>query len=334
MGHKILNLLRVVGVIVLTGSPVLANCPLELSPPKVVVRHGDSVSVNCSTSYRNIDGMGWEATKGSTGFVDGVNVVNWNVASLEDWTISPKCYINPHDIPQCLVTLPVTLYKPPDYVYISLLNHTDPVREGEKYQLQCEVKNVAPVQNLTVTWFKGNELIKSDHYNDSTRTPVNQSFTLSVIPSRYEARFKCVAQLNLDLGPKTSPMADGLNLSVWFPPTFLHPEPETLNLEQGDEITLNCTASGNPTPVYSWQSSADFPEKMKKDQAVLTSLLPGTYNCTASNMLGRNTKQFIIKSTGNRTTFWAIIGCGSVLACLIGIVYVVITRKSGPNSVI
>lgn len=334
MGHKIINLLRAVGVLVLTGCPVLANCPLELSPPRVVVRYGDSVSVNCSTSSVNNDGMGWEATKGGTKLAEGVSEVNWKVASLEDWTISPKCYINPSDIPQCSVTLPVTLYKQPDYVYISLLNHTGPVREGEKYQLQCEVKNVAPVQNLTVTWFKGSESIKSDHYNDLKRSPVNQSFILTVTPSRYEAWFRCEAHLNLDLGPKTSPMADNLNLTVLFPPTFLHPEPETLNLKQGDEITLNCTASGNPTPVYSWQSSVDFPETMEKYQPVLTSPPPGTYNCTASNRLGENTKQFIINSTGNRTTFWAIIGSFLGLVCLIIIGYVFLKNKSGPNTII
>lgn len=334
MGHKTINILRILGVLVLTGCPVLANCPLELRPPRVVVRYGDSVSVNCSTSSVNNDGMGWEATNGSTGLVEGVREVNWKVARLEDWTISPKCYINPHDIDQCSLTLPVTLYKPPDYVNIYLLNHTGPVREGEKYQLQCEVKNVAPVQNLTVTWFKGSESIKSDQHNDLTRTPVNQSFTLAVTPIRYEARFRCEAQLNLDLGHKTSPIADSLHLNVLFPPTFSHPEPETLNLKHGDEVTLNCTASGNPTPVYSWQSAVDSPEKIEKDQLELKSVTPGTYNCTASNIMGSSTKQFIINSTGNRTTFWAIFGSFLGLMLLIIVLYVFFKFKLGPKSII
>ncbi|KAM6957762.1 vascular cell adhesion protein 1-like [Aplochiton taeniatus] len=260
--------------VVLKGSPVLANCPLELSPSSVVVRYGDPVSVNCSTSTSH-DGMGWEATKGSTGLVEGGNEVKWKVSSLEDWTISPKCYINPTAFPQCFVNLPVTLYKPPDDVSISLLDNTSTVREGTKYQLQCKVINVAPVQKLTVTWFKGNELIKLDHYNSLTRTPVNQSFTLTVTPSRYEAQFKCVAQLNLDSEPITSPMADDLNMNVLW-----------------------------------------------------------TYNCTASNNLGSKTKQFIVKSAGNRWTFWAIIGSFLALAVLILSGYVVIKMKSGSDSII
>lgn len=78
---------------------------------------------------------------------------------------------------------------------------------------------------------------------------------------------------------------------------FLSPEPESLELIQGTEITLNCTATGNPTPVYSWQSSRPIQETME-DEAVLTSssLLPGTYTCTASNTLEKKSKQFIVKA--------------------------------------
>lgn len=85
------------------------------------------------------------------------------------------------------------------------------------------------------------------------------------------------------------------------PPAFLSPEPEMLELIVGAEIILNCTATGNPTPVYSWQSSHPIQERME-DEAVFTSssLLPGTYTCTASNKLDKKSKQFIIKakSTG------------------------------------
>lgn len=84
------------------------------------------------------------------------------------------------------------------------------------------------------------------------------------------------------------------------PPSFLSPEPETLDLVVGGEITLNCTATGNPAPEYSWESSHPMQGKME-DQAVFTSssLLPGTYTCTASNKLDKKSKQFIIKAKSN-----------------------------------
>lgn len=84
--------------------------PLELNPPRVVVRYGDSVSVNCSTSSTDHEGMGWEATFGGTGFEQEVNVVTWTVDNLIDWTIEPTCYITLIDGEQPSEVLPVILY--------------------------------------------------------------------------------------------------------------------------------------------------------------------------------------------------------------------------------
>lgn len=80
------------------------------------------------------------------------------------------------------------------------------------------------------------------------------------------------------------------------PPTFVSPETEIVELIVGAESTLNCTAVGNPTPVYSWQTSPPTQQRVE-DEAVLTSssLLPGTYTCTASNSLEKKSKQFILQ---------------------------------------
>lgn len=79
-------------------------------------------------------------------------------------------------------------------------------------------------------------------------------------------------------------------------PVFSQPDDETLELSKGEEVSLNCTAVGSPPPTYSWSTSVLSLEKME-DQAVLISsaLRPGTYTCTASNILGKKSKQFIIK---------------------------------------
>lgn len=81
------------------------------------------------------------------------------------------------------------------------------------------------------------------------------------------------------------------------PPTFFNNESEILDLIVGAELILNCTAAGNPTPAYSWQSSHPIKESME-DKAVLisSSLLPGTYTCTASNTLEKRSKTFVIKA--------------------------------------
>ena len=88
--------------------------------------------------------------------------------------------------------------------------------------------------------------------------------------------------------------------SVFFPvdpPDFLSPEPEMLDLVVGEEVTLNCSATGYPTPIYSWLSAHTLQETLT-DEAIITSssLLPGTYTCTASNRLDSKSKRFLLKA--------------------------------------
>ncbi|XP_067087890.1 intercellular adhesion molecule 2-like isoform X1 [Osmerus mordax] len=291
-------------IIVVTGGLTQTVSHLEMNPSRLVVRYGDSVSVNCSTSVADPDGMGWEASDGATGLIEDVTWVMWTVESLEDWDGSPKCFINLKNGDQHKETLGVTLYHLPDIVSISPLNHTGPMVEGTEYQLQCDVLNVAPVRNLTVTWYKGNETIKTDSYGDQSKTPVNKSSILTITPSREDdgALYRCEAQLNLGPeGPHPSPVntSEHHNILVHYPPVFLSSSTKTFELRNGDEVTFNCTATGNPAPVYSWQTSQ--PQENMGDQPLFTSssLLPGTYNCTASNDIGKQTKLFIMKRKGS-----------------------------------
>ncbi|XP_038849177.1 uncharacterized protein LOC120047695 isoform X2 [Salvelinus namaycush] len=156
----------------LPGAPTHASCPVELNPPRVVVRYGDSISVNC-TSSTDPEGMGWEATFGET----------------------------------------------PDSVSISPLSHSGPMMEGKKYQLQCDIQNIAPLQNLVVRWYKGNETIETQRFNDSTKKPVNMSSTLTITHRRYEGEveYKCEAELDLGPeGPKPSALSSKpLNVTVY-----------------------------------------------------------------------------------------------------------------------
>ena len=85
--------------------------PLEMNPSRLVVRYGDPVLVNCSTSVADPEGMGWEASQGGTGLVEDVTWLMWTVERLEDWNGKPKCYINLKNGDQPVETLGVTLYR-------------------------------------------------------------------------------------------------------------------------------------------------------------------------------------------------------------------------------
>lgn len=73
-----------------------------------MVRFGDPVSVNCTTTATDALKMGWETTSGGTGS-EHVSAVTWTVEELKDWTVDPKCFVTLED-KQCQVSLAITLY--------------------------------------------------------------------------------------------------------------------------------------------------------------------------------------------------------------------------------
>uniref|UniRef100_A0A669C6G3 Ig-like domain-containing protein n=1 Tax=Oreochromis niloticus TaxID=8128 RepID=A0A669C6G3_ORENI len=174
--------------------------PFTLTPSEMVVRFGDPVSINCSTSATDVEGMGWEAPFGGTGFKPPP-VVTWRVEKLEEWAPSPFCYVTLVDGEQYTAKPDITVYKTPDFVSVSDTGR-GPMVEGREHDLKCDVINVAPVQNLTVKWYRDNETVQTETFNDSTMTPVNAFSTLRISTQRnYNGlTFRCEAELHL--GPK------------------------------------------------------------------------------------------------------------------------------------
>lgn len=216
------------------------SCPLELSPPSVVVKYGDPVSINCSTSETLFEGIGWEVTHGATG-LQPVNHLTWSLDSVTHWSISPSCFITPFDnstIKQCfqgpefvvysefLFFLLVSSFKQNQFIIslnlttstffpafpdaINISSNGDwggRVNELEEYDYTCDIPDVAPVQRLTVKWYKGDELLKTQTFNNPSKEPVNQSSVLNFNATRQDNGVALRCEAHLDLGP-------GLQLNV------------------------------------------------------------------------------------------------------------------------
>lgn len=92
--------------------------------------------------------------------------------------------------------------------------------EGREYQLLCEVQNIAPVQYLTLRWYRGQTEVYNNTFSElSPATPVQVSSTLLITPSKAEdgAPYSCEAALELGLeGPQPSPRvkSEPLNINV------------------------------------------------------------------------------------------------------------------------
>uniref|UniRef100_A0A4W4HAT0 Ig-like domain-containing protein n=1 Tax=Electrophorus electricus TaxID=8005 RepID=A0A4W4HAT0_ELEEL len=235
---------------------VYCNCPVVLQPPAVVVEYGTSVSANCSTSKPHF-GMAWEVPQGAVDLREDVQLITWNLSRLEDWDIKPLCYINiKNQTKPDKRHLPVIVYKTPDNVSISIVGHTGPVTEGTQYELQCDVQNVAPVHRLTVKWYKGQTLLTDTFFNDPTKTPVNQSATLQISPSRADdaADYWCEAELRLGpAAPQPPPTmkSDPLHITVHYGPE-ISDCPEYVWLKEGENLEGYCSVTGNPLPEPRW----------------------------------------------------------------------------------
>uniref|UniRef100_A0A3Q0RRN4 Ig-like domain-containing protein n=1 Tax=Amphilophus citrinellus TaxID=61819 RepID=A0A3Q0RRN4_AMPCI len=187
-------------------------------PSSVAVRYGDPVSVNCSTTVSH-HGIGWEASYGGTG-AEEVNQLSWTLENLTEWDISPSCFINPADSEQCMENLKIVVYTFPEKIQISSSNGSNgQMTEGKEYDIICEIPNIAPVQNLTVKWYKGDRIIKSDTFENTTfKHSVNASPRLSFKPSRQDsgARFRCEAQMDLrPVGPHFNVSSKEYNITVF-----------------------------------------------------------------------------------------------------------------------
>uniref|UniRef100_A0A673YFY5 Ig-like domain-containing protein n=1 Tax=Salmo trutta TaxID=8032 RepID=A0A673YFY5_SALTR len=296
-----------------TAKPTVVTFPLELNPPRVVVRYGDSVSVNCSTSSTDHEGMGWEATFGGTNFEQDVNIVTWTVDNLTDWTIEPKCYITLIDDEQASKVLPVILYKTPDSISISVLRHSGAMVEGTEYQLQCDIQNMAPLQNLVVKWYKGNEPLDHVTYSNVSKTPVDVSATLMISPSRHDdgAQYRCRAELDLGPeGPQPHPTvtSEPLSITVHYAPEFLLGN-DTVEVSAGSDVSLNCSAEGNPPPELRWTNNTAHNVKSSTEgrQRTIritkaTSTNAGIYICTATNRVGTATRTTTVTMKGGSTS--------------------------------
>ncbi|CAI5681045.1 unnamed protein product [Oreochromis niloticus] len=205
------------------------------TPSALVVKYGDPANVTCDVCQKDCseDVFGLEKAVGNV--TGNGTTMFWAVDRLTEWGMSLMCYYNTDAGDQCTSTLDLSIYQPPESVSISFVNHTGMMFENQQYTLQCSVQNVAPVQSLTVTFYRGNTALAHLQSNHSEeKKPVNESFTLNITSSREDdgAQYWCEAKLELGpAGPQRPPVvtSEKLNATVYFEPTTTRkPEPTTI----------------------------------------------------------------------------------------------------------
>ncbi|XP_067354035.1 uncharacterized protein [Channa argus] len=179
------------------------QCPLVISPSRLVVRFEDPVRVNCmlTVTVQGFAMLGWEVSLGNPGYTYEHFLV-WSVNKTTEWNIKAVCFSLLETTGQCQRNLSVVVYKPPDRVLLSLGNHTGPMLEGHQYTLQCAVHGVAPAENLIVTFYREQTILGQLRSNTTTKEPVTEIFSLDITPSKDDDTLQYWCEAKLELGPE------------------------------------------------------------------------------------------------------------------------------------
>ncbi|XP_076583646.1 vascular cell adhesion protein 1-like isoform X4 [Chaetodon auriga] len=283
------------------------------TPSRLVVKFGDSSSARCSVCQRcHSEAYGLETSVGVR--AKNGTMASWTVDTMTEWDTSAMCYYNDKDTGcQCSSTLPVTVYQPPHSVSINFVNHTGPMREGRQYTLRCTVQDVAPVENLIVTFYKGQTALGPQQSKNNTKqkTPVTEIFTLNITPRDKDdgVQYWCEAKLELGPeGPQPPPVVTSENITATVlykprPQGSSHLDPVTIT--EGSSLHLNCSAGGNPSPSYTWTlPSASSPlsgDSVFTIKHVKTADA-GQYTCSVTNPVGTVTMKFTVAVQGLEPT--------------------------------
>ncbi|XP_037327999.2 vascular cell adhesion protein 1-like [Pungitius pungitius] len=308
------------------------------TPPSLVVRFGDPTSANCSVCedacVRNkydVESPVGQITKiGST--------IVWTVDALTEWSPSSLCYYSNDAGQQCCTYLPVTVYKPPQKVSISV-NHRGPMMEGHQYTLQCTVEDVAPVKNLSVTFYRGQTALgQPQSINSTEEKPVTQNFTLHINPGREAdgAEFWCEAKLELGPeGPKLPPVekSQKITATVHYKPHLEGSSPpDPIRIQEGELLRLNCPAVANPPPLYTWTHELKLIE-VSEDVLTINSTTVsdgGKYTCSVVNKMGNVIREFDVEVQASYIlTIIVVVAAAVLLIAILGLVTYFYCYKPG-----
>uniref|UniRef100_A0A8C5BB36 Vascular cell adhesion protein 1-like n=1 Tax=Gadus morhua TaxID=8049 RepID=A0A8C5BB36_GADMO len=314
----------------MSRSSANSQCPITITPERLVMPYGNQTSVLCKNSNedasRNVIALNWrvdhQIVTGPRLFLDKVLV----------WDPRAECIGTFSGIGKCSKPFDVTFYKTADSVSIHSINHTGPMLADEEYQLQCDIVNVAPVQNLTVRWYQGDDLLKDkgslrvtgcphqnkvECDNQVIRSPVNVSSTIKVRLGRNPdgAQFRCEAQLALEEQPPPPTNSNVLSLSVHYEPIINSTKlPLRLQVFKGHPTELVCEADGRPAPNIHWVSA----KGVRVSGGNLTVTEAGVWTCNATNVVGYISRAVevtvLVKETADQVLIHPLGHTGPMLA--------------------
>ncbi|XP_071041345.1 cell adhesion molecule Dscam1 [Parasteatoda tepidariorum] len=173
--------------------------------------------------------------------------------------------------------------------------------EGDNAKVPCVVtKGDSP---LKFRWFLNNKGIQNGSQFHISTQPDISVLVVKQLTGLSSGNFTC--QVNNAAGKDTHTAS----LVVNAPPKWLK-EPQSVEMELGSAVTLDCAASGYPEPRITWSrikgsSSADIPLTVRNGSLYFNPLLNehrGDYVCEARNSVGLKLRKTITLSVLGEST--------------------------------
>uniref|UniRef100_A0A8C4ICM3 Ig-like domain-containing protein n=1 Tax=Dicentrarchus labrax TaxID=13489 RepID=A0A8C4ICM3_DICLA len=321
------------------------NCAEKpvFSPSRLVVKFGDPSSTMCTVCEQCTTAFGLVSSSGEN--TENGTTITWQADSVTEWELPLLCYYEKYindpnqEFDQCCTPLHVTVYKPPDNVSISFVNHTGPMYEGRQYTLQCTVQDVAPVENLTVTFYRGQTVLGQLQSNYHTRRkPMTEIFTLNISPSKYDDGVQYWCEAKLELGPEgpqppSVVKSQNITAAVYYKPQLqVSSPPELITVLEGDSLKLDCSAVGNPSPSYSWTLPSNSQPPSTDSVLTINSTTSedkGLYSCYVSNKEGYLTLEFNVNVKVSYIGYFILLGVivVAVIVIIMVLLYIHYHRK-------
>ncbi|CAK6438112.1 unnamed protein product [Pipistrellus nathusii] len=168
------------------------------SPEQLVVRHGASSEINCSTSCLQPTIGGLETTMSKVLLDKQPQWERYRVSNFSTDTIV-YCHFTCSG-KQMLRNISVTVFHPPEQVLLKL--QPTWVTVGRAFTMECRVPAVAPLEDLTLTLLRGQEPLHTKTFGGATAAPQEASVTHNSTAHKDDGRHNFSCRAELDLRPR------------------------------------------------------------------------------------------------------------------------------------
>ncbi|XP_045692734.1 intercellular adhesion molecule 2 isoform X2 [Phyllostomus hastatus] len=168
---------------------------VRIYPEQLVVEHGGSKVINCSTTCPKPNTGGMETNLNKTLLARETQWIQYEVFGVSQNTVL-QCYFTCSQ-KQVSAHGNISVFYPPKEVLMTVQPIW--VTVGESFIIECRVPAVAPLEKLTLTLLRGNESLHQQTFEGATAGPQEAMTTHNRTAHREDGRYNFSCQAELDL---------------------------------------------------------------------------------------------------------------------------------------